>query len=446
MLGHVLAAVAPLAPERVVVVVGPGMEPAVAPIAAESGLRCTTVVQAERLGTGHAVAAAKEALEGYWGPRGNGDILVVCGDTPLLRTDTLHTMVTMRRGTDAPALLALTFRPADPAQYGRVLVDADGQVLRIVEYADASYDERRIEICNAGIVLGDGPVLIDLIERLGNDNAKGEYYLTDVYALAHAAGHRVRAVEADSHEVLGVNSRAELAAAEAAIQARLRAAVMACGATLVDPGAVWLSWDTRLGRDVTVEPGVVFGPGVVVGDRVRIRAFCHLEGVRIEAGATLGPFARLRPGTELGEGARVGNFVEIKNAHLGPGAKVNHLSYIGDAAVGAAANVGAGTITCNYDGIAKHRTTIGQGAFIGSNTALVAPVTIGAAAIVGAGSTITRDVPADAIAVVRGEERLSRGAAPRFRERRRALKAKAAETADKAKAAPQRADGLGDGR
>ncbi|MFQ5774997.1 MAG: bifunctional UDP-N-acetylglucosamine diphosphorylase/glucosamine-1-phosphate N-acetyltransferase GlmU [Kiloniellaceae bacterium] len=424
MLGYVLDAVAALAPERVVIVAGPGMEPAVDDAAAGAGVRHETVVQDRRLGTGHAVACARPALDGYHGPEGAGDVLVVFGDTPLLQPRTLRALVEARRGPRAPDLLGVAFRPAEPAQYGRVVVGEGGQVLRIAEYADAGEEERRIDLCNAGILLGHGPVLLALVDRLGKDNAKGEYYLTDVYALANADGRRVRAAEADPEEVLGVNSRAELAVAEAVVQTRLRARAMAEGATLVDPAAVWLSWDTRLGRDVTVQPNVFFGPGVVVGDDAEIRSFCHLEGARIEPGAVVGPFARLRPGTVVGAGARVGNFVEVKNAVLGPGAKANHLSYLGDAEVGARANIGAGTITCNYDGIAKHRTTIGKGAFIGSNTALVAPVSVGAGAIVGAGSTITRDVDADAVAVARGDQRQHANAAQRFRERRRAQTAR----------------------
>jgi bifunctional UDP-N-acetylglucosamine pyrophosphorylase/glucosamine-1-phosphate N-acetyltransferase len=316
-------------------------------------------------------------------------------------------------------LLCVAFRPDDPAQYGRVVRGPDGTLEKIVEYADASAAEREIGLCNGGMLLGDGAVLMSLVAQLGNDNAKSEYYLTDIFALARAAGHRAGIAEADPDEVMGVNSRAELAVAEALMQVRLRAQVMAEGATLVDPTTVWLSADTVLGRDVTIQPNVYFGPGVTVGDGVEIRAFSHLEGATVAAGAVVGPFARLRPGAVLGAGARVGNFVEIKNATLGAGAKANHLAYLGDAEVGAAANIGAGTITCNYDGLAKHRTEIGEGAFIGSNTALVAPVTVGAGAIVGAGSTITRDVPAGAVSTARGAQKDREGGAARLRERQR---------------------------
>lgn len=418
MLGHVLSAVATLDPERVVIVAGPGMEDAVERAAQEAGVRHRTVVQGERLGTGHAVSCAKPALDGYYGEAGGGSILVVFGDTPLLTPETLQGMVATHVAEGGPALLGLAFRPDHPGQYGRVVCDDAGRVVKIVEHADADEAQRAIDLCNAGILLGAGPALIGFVDALRNDNAKGEYYLTDVYAMAHGQGTPARAFLADPDEVLGINSRAELAAAEALVQIRLRAHAMADGATLIDPASVWLAHDTRLGRDVTIEPNVIFGRGVVVGDNVTIRGFCHLEGVRIEDGATVGPFARLRPGAVIGEDARVGNFVEVKNAVMGPGAKANHLTYLGDADIGANANIGAGTITCNYDGVGKHRTVIGEGAFIGSNTALVAPVTVGAAAIVGAGSTITADVEPDAIAVARGEERQHTGAASRFRARR----------------------------
>jgi bifunctional UDP-N-acetylglucosamine pyrophosphorylase/glucosamine-1-phosphate N-acetyltransferase len=264
-----------------------------------------------------------------------------------------------------------------------------------------------------------------LVGQLGNDNAKGEYYLTEVFALARAAGHRAGVAEADPDEVMGINSRAELAVAEALMQTRLRARALAGGATLIDPATVWLSADTEIGQDVTIQPNVYFGPGVTIGDGVEIRAFSHLEGAIVETGALVGPFARLRPGAAIGAGARVGNFVEIKNATLGAGAKANHLAYLGDAEIGAEANIGAGTITCNYDGLAKHRTEIGAGAFIGSNTALVAPVTVGAGAIVGAGSTITRDVPAGSVSTARGAQKDREGGAARLRERHRQRKIRA---------------------
>jgi bifunctional UDP-N-acetylglucosamine pyrophosphorylase/glucosamine-1-phosphate N-acetyltransferase len=431
MLDHVLDAAATLTPERIVLVLGPGME-AVAEAARARGGNLHIAIQEQRLGTGDAVASARAALEDYLGPgdagseagpeagpEAGGDILVAFGDTPLLTAETLQAMVTARRAPGAPELLCVAFRPDDPAHYGRVVRGPDGTLEKIVEYADASAAEREIGLCNGGMLLGDGAVLMSLVAQLGNDNAKGEYYLTDVFALARAAGHRAGIAEADPDEVMGVNSRAELAVAEALMQIRLRARVMAEGATLVDPTTVWLSADTVLGRDVTIQPNVYFGPGTAVGDGVEIRAFSHLEGATVAAGAVVGPFARLRPGAVLGAGARVGNFVEIKNATLGAGAKANHLAYLGDAEIGAAANIGAGTITCNYDGLAKHRTEIGEGVFVGSNTALVAPVTVGAGAIVGAGSTITRDVPAGAVSTARGAQKDREGGAARLRERQR---------------------------
>ncbi len=429
MLHHVLHTSAALAPERSVVVIGAGME---AVEAACRGHR--TVVQSPQKGTGHAVACASEALEGFHGANGRGTVLVLYGDTPLLTSETLRRMAALREGPDAPALVALGFRPADTTGYGRMLVDpGDGRLLRIVEAADAGPDELAVGLCNGGILLGDGPTLFSLLERVGNDNAKGEYYLTDVYGLAAEAGLTTRVVEADEEELLGVNAQAELAHAEAAMQRRLRAAAMAGGATLIDPETVWLSHDTELSPDVVIEPGVFFGPGVTVESGARIRAFSHLEGAHLGAGAVVGPYARLRPGTRIDAGARVGNFVEVKNAVLEPGAKANHLSYIGDARVGAKANVGAGTITCNYDGFGKFRTEIGAGAFIGSNTALVAPVKIGDGALVAAGSTISRDVGDDDVAIERAKQQIRPGAAARFRQFRGAT-ASAERKSGKAKA------------
>ena len=418
MLDHVLDAAATLAPERIVLVLGPDME-AVAAAARARSDNLHFAIQENRLGTGDAVACARPALADYCDSAGSGDILVAFGDTPLLTAETLQAMVTARRAPGAPDLLCVAFRPEDPAHYGRVVRGADGTLVKIVEYADASAAEREIDLCNGGMLLGDGAVLMSLVAQLGNDNAKGEYYLTDVFGLARAAGHRAGIAKADPDEVMGVNSRAELAVAEALMQVRLRAQALAEGATLIDPTTVWLSADTVLGRDVTIQPNVYFGPGVTIGDGVEIRAFSHLEGATVAVGAVIGPFARLRPGAVLGADSRVGNFVEVKNATLGAGAKANHLAYLGDADVGAAANIGAGTITCNYDGLAKHRTEIGEGAFIGSNTALVAPVTVGAGAIVGAGSTITRDVPAGAVSTARGAQKDREGGAARLRQRQR---------------------------
>jgi bifunctional UDP-N-acetylglucosamine pyrophosphorylase/glucosamine-1-phosphate N-acetyltransferase len=304
------------------------------------------------------------------------------------------------------------------------VVGADGTLERIVEALDATEAERQIDLCNTGIMLIDGSRLFELLDSIGNDNAKGEYYLTDIVEAAHHTGSTCRVVEAAEEEALGVNSRAELSVAEAKMQARLRAKAMENGATMIDPASVFLSFDTALGRDVTIEPNVVFGPGVKIGDGVEIRAFSHIEKAVVERGAIIGPYARLRPGASIGEGAHIGNFVEIKNARIDKGAKANHLSYIGDADVGAGANIGAGTITCNYDGFGKFRTTIGAGAFIGSDTTLVAPVKVGAGAFTGAGSTITEDIPDDALAIARGRQAVKPGWAAEFRAKKNAAKSK----------------------
>jgi bifunctional UDP-N-acetylglucosamine pyrophosphorylase/glucosamine-1-phosphate N-acetyltransferase len=414
MVGHVVAAASALAPERIVVVVGPGMESVAAEVAPHA-----TVVQERQRGTADAVMAARGLLEGF-----GGDVLVVYGDTPLVTPATLGAMVEARRtGADDPAVVVLGMRPDDPGAYGRLIVGDDGGLEAIVEYLDATPEQRAVTLCNAGLMAFDGVRLFGLVDRIGSDNAKGEFYLTDMVAVARAAGHACRVVEAPAAELVGVNSRAELAEVERLMQGRLRAAAMAGGATLADPETVYFSCDTKLGRDVTVGQNVVFAPGVEVGDRVEIRPFCHLEEVRVASGALIGPYARLRPGADIGEGAHIGNFVEIKNARIDQGAKVNHLTYIGDATVGAKANVGAGTITCNYDGFFKHHTEIGAGAFIGSNSALVAPVTVGAGAIVGAGSVVTRDVAADAMVVARGKEAVFDGWAARFRSAKAAAKA-----------------------
>lgn len=418
LVGHVGRAVGGLGAARVVVVVGPGMDQVVA--AARAGVGSAAVVgveQAERRGTGHAVLMAKDALAGCDGP-----VVVVFGDTPLIRAETLRRLAD---GIAAGhAVMVAGMRPAEPGAYGRLVLAADGTLARIVEAKDASAEERAIALCNAGAMALDGKLMWDLLAQLRPDNAKGEYYLTDVVALARAQGLRCGVIEAAAEEAVGVNSRLELAEVEALFQARQRRAAMLSGATLVDPSSVWFSHDTVLGRDVVVGPCVVFGPGVVVGDHVAIKGFCHLEGTKIAAGAQVGPFARLRPGASIGAEAHIGNFVEIKAALIGAGAKVNHLSYVGDAEVGAKANVGAGTITCNYDGFVKATTKIGAGAFIGSNTALVAPVSVGDGAIVGAGSVIVADVAADALAVARGKQEEKPGWAARFRAIKAAAKLK----------------------
>ena len=408
MLLHLLASAAELAPERVVVVAGARaeqVEAAVAPLGHRVAL------QAEQLGTGHAVSQAQGALEGF-----EGDVLVLYGDVPLVEAATMRRMLDRLAGRDAPAVVVLGFRPADPAAYGRVIADADGRIRRMVEFKDANEAERAETLCNSGLLAARADTLFALLDRVTNDNAAGEYYLPDVVMLADADGRASAVIEAEAAEVAGVNSRAELAAVEADWQARRRRRAMADGASLVAPDTVWFAHDTVLGRDVLVEQNVVFGSGVTVADGATIRAFSHLEGATVAAGAVIGPYARLRPGAVIGEDARVGNFVEVKKATLGRGAKANHLSYIGDAEVGARANIGAGTITCNYDGFLKYRTVIGEGAFVGSNSALVAPVAIGAGAIVGAGATVTADVPADALALVRPKQETKPGWASRFRE------------------------------
>ncbi len=415
MLLHLIDSVDQLSPERVVVVTGAGREQVEAAVAP---LGIATALQAEQLGTAHAVAQAREALAGF-----DGDVLILYGDVPLVEVATMRRMIDRLREEDRPAAVVLAFRPADPAAYGRVVADDSGRLDRIVEYKDANAEERAITLCNSGLMAVHSADLFGLLDRVGNDNAAGEYYLPDVIALAAADGRHSAVIETDAGEVAGVNSRGELAQVEGEWQRRARARAMAEGATLIAPETVWFSHDTRIGRDVVVEPHVVFGPGVQVADGVTIHAFSHLEGATVATGADIGPYARLRPGADVREGARVGNFVEMKKAVLGPGAKANHLTYLGDAEVGAGANIGAGTITCNYDGFLKYRTEIGEGAFIGSNSALVAPVKVGAGAIVGAGSVVTSDVEADALALVRAERRSKPGWAKRFREMMMAKKA-----------------------
>ena len=414
MLLHLVDSVAALAPDRSVVVVGAGrqqVEAAVAP------LGIGTAHQAQQLGTGHAVAQAEAALDGF-----DGDVLVLYGDVPLVSTATMRRMLDRLHGEDAPATVVLGFRPADPGAYGRIIAEGD-HIVKMVEFKDATAEERAQTLCNSGLMAVRSSDLFALLARVGNDNAAGEYYLPDVVMLAAADGLASAVIETDAAEVAGVNSRAELAGIEAAWQATRRARAMAEGATLVAPETVWFAHDTQIGRDVVIEPNVVFGPGVRIADGVTIRAFSHLEGATVGEGAEIGPYARLRPGAVLEAQAKVGNFVEMKNAVLGRGAKANHLTYLGDAEVGAGANIGAGTITCNYNGFLKNRTRIGEGAFVGSNSALVAPVTIGAGAIVAAGSVITRDVEPDALAVARGSQEVRPGWAARFRENMAALKA-----------------------
>ena len=408
MIRHVLGTVEALSPARIVVVIGPEMEKV-----AETVAPHTIVVQTERLGTGHAVIQARSALSDF-----KGDIVVLCADTPLITADTITELLSARANTALSSVAVLGFRLKDPTGYGRLRCGADGGLEEIIEDEDATEGERQINLCNSGIMSFDGSSLFDLLDKIENNNSKGEYYLTDIVSYARASGKRCTVFEADADELHGVNSRFDLARAEKMMQKRLRLRALVNGVTLRDPSTTWMCIDTRIGRDVTIEPNVFFGPGVDIGDGVEIRAFSHLEGVRIKAGARIGPFARLRPGTVIGEGARVGNFVEIKSADVGAGAKINHLTYIGDARVGEGANIGAGTITCNYDGFSKHHTDVGAGAFIGSNTALVAPVSVGDRAIVGAGSVITEDVEDDALGVTRAAQKIVKGGATRWRNRR----------------------------
>ncbi|MET0545754.1 MAG: bifunctional UDP-N-acetylglucosamine diphosphorylase/glucosamine-1-phosphate N-acetyltransferase GlmU [Caulobacterales bacterium] len=372
-------------------------------------------IQDPPLGTGHAVRAAESALAGF-----DGDVAVLFGDSPLITAQSVAGLFDKLAAGASVAVLG--FEPADPAAYGRLVLAADGGLDRIVEFREANDAERAIGLCNSGVLAAPAKLLFELLTQVRNDNSKGEYYLTDVIGLARARGLKAAVALADSSEVLGVNSRVELAEAEASFQTKARRAAMEAGATLISPETVFFSADTAIGADVIIEPNVIFGAGVSVADNVTIRGFSHIDGATIEAGAIVGPFARLRPGAEIGPDAHVGNFVEIKKAKLGAGAKVNHLTYIGDAIIGARANIGAGTITCNYDGFDKYLTEIGEDAFIGSDTALVAPVKVGDRAMTGSGSVITQDVPADALAVARGPQVNKEGWAAKFRAMKAAKK------------------------
>ena len=415
MLMHLLASAATLAPARTVIVTGARREQIEAAVA---GTDVQVAIQVAQLGTGHAVLQAENALDGF-----TGDLLILYGDVPLVTSGTMQAMLDRLHGDDEPVAVVLGFRPPSPGAYGRIVSDDGRTIRKMVEYKDASEDERALTLCNSGLMAVRAADLFVLLARVGNDNAAGEYYLPDIVMLARGDGRVTAVIETGAEEVAGVNSRAELAVVEADWQGKRRAAAMADGATLIAPDTVWFAWDTTIGRDVVIEPNVVFGPGVNIADGVTIRAFCHIEGADIATGAEVGPYARLRPGAVLGEKSKVGNFVEIKKSTLGRGAKVNHLSYIGDADIGAGANIGAGTITCNYNGFFKGKTVIGAGAFIGSNSALVAPVSIGAGAIVGAGSAITRDVAADALALARGVQDAKPGWAIKFRSVMTAKKA-----------------------
>ena len=404
MIAHVLGALAALDPAETVVVLGRDSE-TVARTVSRAMPAAATVVQDPPRGTGDAVRAAGTVLAARLAAnRAIGDVLVVYGDTPLLQPETLTHLIAARRAEPAAAIAVAGMRPADPGPYGRLVCDESGGLRRIVEARDANPEELAIGLCNGGLMAIDSRVLFDLVDRLDNSNAKGEFYLTDIVGIARGGCLDCRVVELPAEEVVGVNTRAELAGAEAVMQDRLRRRAMESGATLIAPETVFLSADTRLGRDVIVEPHVVFGPGVSVAEGALIRSFSHFDGATIGPGAIVGPFARLRPGAVLESDVHVGNFVEVKATRLGAGAKANHLSYLGDSEIGAGTNIGAGTITCNYDGFNKYQTRIGVGAFIGSNTALVAPVSVGDGAIIAAGSVVTRDVPADALTIARGQQ------------------------------------------
>lgn len=405
MLHHLMDTAEPLNPTKKVIVVGAGKEQ----VEASVGHMADIVVQEPQLGTGHAVQMTKANLNGF-----KGEVLVLYGDVPLLTKATMQKMIEARANSGA-AVVVLGFTPADAKAYGRLKVNESGYLDAIIEYKDANEEERAITLCNSGIMSLSGEHMFDLLDALDDNNAAKEFYLTDVVEIANSKGHICSVVEADEQEVMGINSRSELAEAEAVFQNSRRQYFMEEGVTLIDPSSIYFSHDTDIGQDVTIGPNVVFGPGSSVADNVTIHAFCHIEGANVGEGSSIGPFARLRPAANLGKGVKVGNFVEIKKSDVEDGAKVSHLSYIGDARVGKNANIGAGTITCNYDGYFKYHTDIGEGAFIGSNSALVAPITIGDGAIVGAGSVVTMAVEADALAIARGKQRQLGGWAAKFR-------------------------------
>lgn len=414
MLEHAMRAGRALDPDRTVVVAGHEAD-LVRAATTEIDPDATVVLQEEQLGTGHAVLQARAALEGF-----QGDVVVLYGDTPFVSADTLERMIAARSRAD---LVILGFEAADPARYGRLIMDGES-LEKIVEFKDASEAERAITFCNSGLMACDADVMFRLLDKVGNDNASGEYYLTDLVELARADGLAVTAVACPEDETLGINSRADLATADAVFQAHARAELLDLGVTLMAPETVYLAFDTIVGRDSVIEPNVVFGPGVTVESGALIRAFSHLEGCHVSRGAKVGPYARLRPGAELAEDTHVGNFVEIKNAEIAAGAKVNHLSYIGDATVGEATNIGAGTITCNYDGVMKHRTEIGARAFIGSNTCLVAPVKVGNEAMTATGTIVTKDVDDGDLAIARAQQTNKPGRALKLMDMLRAKKSR----------------------
>ncbi|MBN8528775.1 MAG: bifunctional UDP-N-acetylglucosamine diphosphorylase/glucosamine-1-phosphate N-acetyltransferase GlmU [Caulobacterales bacterium] len=411
MLDHAIDAAQGLGCERIVVVVGNHSPQVRAHVEKRLGA-AAVAVQDPPLGTGHAVLAAKAALSGFV-----GQVVITYGDVPLLKAGDIEAVF------GAPGVTVVGFEARDPTGYGRLLIDADGGLEAIVEQNEATPDQLKVTTCNSGVMAAPADLLFDLLARVRNDNAKGEYYLTDVVELARDGDIPTRAVFADENAVMGVNAQGELAQAEALFQKVQRETAMDRGVAMPAPDTVWFAWDTQIEGGATVEPHVVFGPGVTVASGARIRAFSHLEGARVGPKAEVGPYARLRPGADLAEGVKVGNFVEVKNVAMAQGAKANHLAYLGDGTVGAGANIGAGTIFCNYDGVFKHRTVVGEGAFVGSNSSLVAPVTIGAGAMVGSGSVITRDVAPGDLALGRAQQSAKPGWARRFMETMRAKKA-----------------------
>jgi bifunctional UDP-N-acetylglucosamine pyrophosphorylase/glucosamine-1-phosphate N-acetyltransferase len=413
MLMHLMDSVDMLSPAKKVVIVGDKAEQIEAALEGAAEL----AVQEPQLGTGHAVQQAEAALTGF-----DGDVLILYGDVPMVPAATMQAMIDRLDHPDNPAVVVLGFEPEDTLQYGRIVAEGD-RIEWMVEHKDATEHQRAVKLCNSGLMAVKAKDLFALLARVGNDNAAGEYYLVDIVNIAVQDGRHCHVVKTDPYDVTGINSRGELAAMEAEWQARRRVQAMADGATLIAPETVWFAADTVMGRDVLIEPNVFFGPGVSIADNVKIRANSHIEGATIASGCEVGPFARLRPGTVLEEKAKIGNFVETKKAHLGKGAKANHLTYLGDAEIGAGANIGAGTITCNYDGYFKYQTVIGEGAFIGSNSALIAPVKIGRDAIVAAGSAVSRDVAAGELRMVRAEQLVKPGWADRFHDAMRKKKA-----------------------
>ncbi len=419
MLAHVLSLANELGNKQNIVVLGPELEEQGDNVIPDH-IPAQTVIQKERLGTAHAVLSAIDPISQH-----DGNILILYGDTPLLTLETLQKLtVRLDEGAD---IVVLGFNAKDPAGYGRLLQSPDGALVAIREHKDASESERTITLCNSGVFGFKSDKLPDLLARINNDNANGEYYLTDTVELAKSDGLELAIVTCDELEVLGVNSREQLSMAEKIYQRKRRREIMDGGATLLDPDSVYFSYDTKIGQDVLIEPNVFFGPGVTVSDQVHIKSFCHFEQTQIGRGAAIGPYARLRPDAVIGVNAKVGNFVEIKKSTIEEGAKVSHLTYIGDARIGKNANIGAGTITCNYDGFNKHFTDIGENAFIGSNSALVAPIKIGDGAFVGSGSVVTRNVAENSLAVSRAKQRQIDDWAIKFRRMNASVKSRKQE-------------------